>query len=97
MRTHVGKHHDFSFTIPVTHEGEQVATIEIVAIAYLYRCDGTLRDVDINHVYFNGSQAADLAGYVSAADPGKYDEWLKYAREEYLTRYPEEPARNVAE
>lgn len=85
---------EFTFHIDIKHEGVVIASVFVKAIAYLYRWDGTLRTVDINNAYFSGCQNADVAGYVSAAQPDTWDEWLKKAQQYYLILHPEDTTPN---
>lgn len=85
---------DFEFGIPQTYteQGKQpvhMGDLKVEARATLYRWDGTVRTVDITSIKWGTNEVAD---YIAACDPGKYDEIEKAALSHFktLNNEPEE-------
>lgn len=74
----------FTCTVYVRYDDKIIGYVKLNCIAYKYRYDGSLRDIDIDTALFDGNSDNDIAGYVSAAQPDLWDEWMVIARSEYV-------------
>lgn len=87
---------DFEFGIPQTYTDKKnplviihMGDLKVEARATLYRWDGTVRTVDITSIKWGTNEVAD---YIAACDPDKYDEIEKAALSHFktLNNEPEE-------